>query len=67
MNTVNIRTVPINRMHKGGLVIMSKRKRRDTGKTKKDREKTGRRETNLDILQLKTQKEGRRVMMKKRP
>lgn len=37
MNTVNIRIVPINRMHRGGLVIMSKKKTHDAGE-KKDRE-----------------------------
>lgn len=43
MNIVNIRTVPINRVHRGGLVIMSKRveeheKKYDTGR-KEDKER----------------------------
>lgn len=57
MNIVNIRTVPINRVHRGGLVIMSKRvaeheKKYDTGrKTKRgtDSEKsTGRGQKHRD-------------------
>lgn len=35
MNTVNIRIVPINRAHRGGLVIMSKKIKHDTGKKTK--------------------------------
>lgn len=40
MNTVNIRIVPINRIHRGGLVIMSKKKTHDAGKKKKTKRET---------------------------
>lgn len=39
MNTVNIRIAPINGIHRGGLVIMSKKKTHDTGKKDRQRER----------------------------
>lgn len=39
MNNVNIRIVPINRVHRGGLVIMSEKKTDKTWHRKKDKER----------------------------
>lgn len=65
MNTVNIRIVPINRIHRGGLVIMSKKKTHDTGKKKTKRETVriqdrGNRDTGDKERHFTTQKKSRK-------